>query len=995
MTGPSERDTQLPFLSGLTTEQLLLIEQVCDQFEADFQVDPNLAIESYLVKLPVELHRQACIEMQALQESWRRNERTHDAEELHTLRAQADHQWAGRPTIASTDASGSRPLRAGRFELHELLGSGGAGAVWRAFDRHLARWVALKTPLANTVIDPDKVLQEARTAARLRHPNIVGVLDAGQDELGCFIIHELVEGMTLADKLAQAPYTPREAAKLVSTLAAAVAYAHQAGVVHRDLKPQNILIDADQRPMILDFGLACEWFTGLPNTYHGKLAGTPAYMAPEQAAGRSIRAEPRTDVYALGVILFQLLTGELPFRGDVSSVLHQVVYAEPPRALELSPQVPLELDILCQCCLEKSVARRLASAAFLHEELERYLQHQPIQSRPSSWRSRAAKWFYRNPVVSSLATLASLMIVLLLVGAIATSIVVSRAWEREHILRMEAERERLSAVEARDKQREALEQALEAKTAAHQSQLRAEAESLLSDASLQYLESMIQSSDPVSWVLQTSVGPVTEAPQLADWLDAAAERTRVELVGQPRLQARMLDTLANGCRSLGRYREASNLLDQAELIRGAATASEHAPAPIELVRHQFYRALIFQDKADFAHARQLLLSTLHDCVNLPTPVPLLEADIRFHLGWNYSLAREFEAAVSHFQQALQIRRTECPADSGLIKAAQLALEYCRDAEDGQLSVRQLQAVLVGDDRYSRIVNEYLKMLAWRQLGRWKEASNVYQSILEQLSLALPAKHPLLVLAHGEYAEVCWRSGDFRRALPAIEKVIHWAEELSPDDVRLRQVREIFGHELLRSQRFDEAGEQFRRLIERDTRTGDRFSASAYEGMVWVRLISGHTDEAIDLSEQLLLRTQSEPAYRRAWYHYVHARAAALGGENDMEEKSNQQSYQLACSVTELPQDGLWLERLANIFTREKQYDRSLEILEKAIARERSSHPAQHPHLADRLVTYARVLKQAHRDSESRRALEEAEAIYKASLPQGDRRLVYVVQGLQN
>ncbi len=349
----------------------------------------------------------------------------------------------------------------------------------------------------------------------------------------------------------------REAAKLVSTLAAAVAYAHQAGVVHRDLKPQNILMDADQRPMILDFGLACEWFTGLPNTYHGKLAGTPAYMAPEQAAGKSIRAEPRTDVYALGVILFQLLTGELPFRGDVSSVLHQVVYAEPPRALELSPQVPLELDILCQCCLEKSVARRLASAAFLHEELERYLQHQPIQSRPSSWRSRAAKWFYRNPVVSSLATLASLMIVLLLVGAIATSIVVlAGLGTRTHF----ADGSRARTAERRRGSRQTTRSA-RASAGSQDSSAPVAASSGSRVALERCFAAVFGIDDPVIGSCQLGTAKFGRtghrSSSMADWLDAAAERTRVELVGQPRVQARMLDTLANGCRSLGRYREAA------------------------------------------------------------------------------------------------------------------------------------------------------------------------------------------------------------------------------------------------------------------------------------------------------------------------------------------------------------------------------------------------------------------------------------------------------
>ncbi len=158
----------------------------------------------------------------------------------------------------------------------------------------------------------ERFLTEARVAARLHHPNIVRILDAGQDEQGVFIVSEFVEGLPLSQQLQQRRYSPRHAAEVMSVIAAAVAHAHQSGIVHRDLKPQNILIDTHNRPMILDFGLAYDWFVDSQEG-RGKLLGTPAYMAPEQASHGPSRIEPRSDVYAMGVILFQLLTGELPF----------------------------------------------------------------------------------------------------------------------------------------------------------------------------------------------------------------------------------------------------------------------------------------------------------------------------------------------------------------------------------------------------------------------------------------------------------------------------------------------------------------------------------------------------------------------------------------------------------------------------------------------------------------------------------------------------------
>ena len=976
---------------GLTTEQLLLLEQVCDRFESEFLSGKNSSIESYLAQLPQELHTWARAELQNLEECLHRSCPTQTAESsIHVTQSLAQASPESTEPAGSVDSNQSpqlttRTVRAGRFELVELLGSGGAGAVWKAFDQHLARWVAFKIPLTNTSLNSDRFLAEARTAARLHHPHIVRVLDAGQDELGCFIVSELVEGRTLADRLKQGRLDAHAAAELLSVIAEAVAHAHQSGIVHRDLKPQNILIDPQGRPMVLDFGLACEWFVESPGDSYGKILGTPAYMAPEQASGQSPRAEPRTDVYALGVMLFQLLTGELPFRGDVASVLHQVMHVDPPQATDLNPSVPKDLNTLCQCCLEKTPSRRLASAAFLRDELQRFVNFQPIQSRPSNWRSRVAKWSCRNPVVAALTAVAVTMVGLLLAGAMITTVLISRAWEREHALRLEADRERNNALEARDQQRASLAQAVQAETNAQQARTRAEAESRLSQTSLQYLESMIQSSDPVSWVLQTSVGPVTEAPELADWLDAAAQRTRTELTGQPRVQARMLDTLANGCRSLGKYVEARQLLDQAELVRQAATAPSEIALPEEQVRHQFYRALLWQDTADLSKALELLTSTLEASLALKPSIPLLVADIQFHLGWNRCLARDFDAARPHFQRSLEIRQHECVADSGLIKAAQLALELCDNSEDDHISVRQLTR-LNGHDRYSQIVNDYLKILAWRQLGRWEQAIAAYPPMLDQLATALPPKHPLIVLAHGEYAEVCWRGGDFRRALPAIELAVDWAEELSPEHPKLREAREKFGNELLRAQRFDEAGQQFQRLIDRDKKVGDRFSAAAVEGMIWVHLMAGRSSEAMELTRQLLARTTSEEPYKRAWYLYVTARAAAIAGDHDLEHQCNIQSYELICSVTELPRNSLWLERISNIYSREHQYDRSAEIMTQAIACERETKPPHHPHLADRLMTFATILKNIDRPQESQQAYQEAQAIYKRSLPDDDIRL---------
>ncbi len=473
-----------------------------------------------------------------------------------------------------------------------------------------------------------------------------------------------------------------------------------------------------------------------------------------------------------------------------------------------------------------------------------------------------------------------------MIGALATATVVSQAWSREYDLRMEADRQRAAAITARDQTQAAWHQALQAEALAEKSRQHAEAEAILSQTSLQFLEHMIESSDPVSWVLHASLGPISQSPNLADWLEAASERARTELVNQPRIQARVFDTLANGCRSLGKYDKAKQLLDQSEIIRNTLASTGKSSEPAELIRHQFYRGVLYQDLHDLTQAERLLQAALESSRSLRRSQPLLEADISFHLGLNASLARRFDVAQSHFQQALQIRQQVCPADSSLVKAAQVACELCNEQGDHILSLPQLQALVGGNDLYSRLVQDYLKVLAWRQFEKWGSAAAAYKPVLDQLASALPPKHPLLILAHGEYAELCWRAGDFRQALPAIEETIRLAEEVEPEHVRLRQVREIYGAELLRSLRYENAGRQFQLLIERDLSVGDRFSHVAAEGMIWVKLMTNRKQEGLEQAKDLVSRTQHLPSYQQAWYQYQLARAAMLNGEASLTQTAD-------------------------------------------------------------------------------------------------------------
>ena len=293
------------------------------------------------------------------------------------------------------------------YEIEAVLGRGGMGVVYKA--RHLAlkRTVALKMVLAGGHAGPRELARfrvEAEAAARLQHPNIVQIHEAGEAGGHPYCALEFVEGGNLAGKLDGKPMPAREAAKLVETLARAMQLAHSRNVVHRDLKPANILLAADGTPKITDFGLARRLDNDSSETQAGAVMGTPSYMAPEQASGLAHEAGPAADVYALGAILYDCVAGRPPFKGKtVVETLDQVRTQEPAPPSRCQPGVPLDLETICLKCLRKEPEKRYASAAELADELVRYQHGEPIQARPVGRIERAFKWVKRNPVVTAMA----------------------------------------------------------------------------------------------------------------------------------------------------------------------------------------------------------------------------------------------------------------------------------------------------------------------------------------------------------------------------------------------------------------------------------------------------------------------------------------------------------------------------------------------------------------------------------------------------------------
>lgn len=344
-----------------------------------------------------------------------------------------EHLTDGEATLEETlreweraaEAQPDLPTRIGRFQIEGVLGRGGFGIVFLAQDPELDRRVALKIPRLDAIIfhdGPARFLREAKAAALLGHPNIVTVYEAGQIGAILFIAFEWINGPSLSQWLANQPAlpAPRLSARLIMTLAEAVQHAHQRGIIHRDLKPQNVLIPAEPassvdragipllQAKISDFGMA-RMLDDQAHTHTGAVVGTPTYMAPEQAHTDFGPIGVTTDVYGLGAVLYELLTGRGPFTGPTfAAVIRAVEQDDPVPPQRMNSAVPRDLEAICLKCLEKQPSRRYATAAELGADLERFLAGQPIRARRSTSTERAFRWIQRNSYLS-LAILAAFL----------------------------------------------------------------------------------------------------------------------------------------------------------------------------------------------------------------------------------------------------------------------------------------------------------------------------------------------------------------------------------------------------------------------------------------------------------------------------------------------------------------------------------------------------------------------------------------------------------
>jgi tetratricopeptide (TPR) repeat protein/tRNA A-37 threonylcarbamoyl transferase component Bud32 len=628
------------------------------------------------------------------------------------------------------------------YEIVGKLGEGGMGAVYLARDLKLKREVALKT-LRATESRPELIARfwaEAEVMAAVLHPHVVQVFELGKDPDRPFLAMEHLSGGSLADLMKPgAGMAPREAVALVEKVARGVAAAHELGIVHRDLKPKNVLFSSAREPKVVDFGLAKR--TASDMTESVALMGTPLYMAPEQAAGRAKFVGPPADVWALGVVLYECLSGNKPFEGDtVEAVLGRISSVEPVGLRARVRGLPRDLDTIVTKCLSKAPERRYPTASELADDLGRFLRGEPIAARPPGWVERTRLWGRRHPVRMALV----LMSVLFLVAQSVAIALVVRAYESERQAKATAQERERAASAARDAAQQAAAESGDMAT---------------------LLVRVFDLSTPLGFEPLNADAHALhlDDPAARQLLTAAIQHVRARPPTRSLARAELLDALGSACRSRGMLPDARELLNEAYAIRKELLGADNK----EVAASQHNLGWLAQDEGHFDEAQTRYRQALElRCKWLGADHPLVTVTM-FNLAWvtahQYDSAspERIKTAEKLLRDILE-RQKKCPCgghgDPVLTRVALALVVYAHNDPEHKTEAETLMGEILrelGKHPRSKLicdgVRKYFDSKRFQDEGKFPEAIELRREALKVLRGLVGDEHFFVAAALGDLA----------------------------------------------------------------------------------------------------------------------------------------------------------------------------------------------------------------------------------------------------
>jgi tetratricopeptide (TPR) repeat protein len=761
------------------------------------------------------------------------------------LRALGGQDFALAPPLEHAAPERSAELgRIGPYEIIEQIGRGGMGRIFAARQIGLGRIVALKAlPDTGSAAGPElRFLREAQTAARLRHPNIVAVHDSGRADGHVFFTMDYVEGGDLAQRLRRGPLAPRAAATLLHKVAQALAYTHSEGVLHRDLKPSNILLDGDE-PLLADFGLAAELEPGGDLTAVTGVLGTPHYLAPETICGGSAAITAASDLYALGVIGFEMLAGRTPFAGASAVELPQLIEQRPPPSLrDLAPATPPDLETICSKLLEREPARRYANAAALAEDLRRFLAGEPILAQPPGAWTRLAHYARRHRVAFGIG---AAFATLLLGATIVSSSLAIRARRAEQHALAEA---RTSKALADFLQNDLLAQASPAAQPDRDLKLRTVLDRAASRLEERFHDDPLLEADThrvighvyeslgeyesarqhleQTWRLRTRVlgadapatldaaNDVASAFSNLGRYDDSLRLTRATFARQRELLGRehpdtlsTADALAATLRDLGKITEAEALVTE----NLAIARRVHGPKSASLLLGLSVLGSIRIQQSRLADAEVIFreAAAVQSAVNGPEHPDTLTA-------WNNVAVAcrdqgKLDEAVAVNKRILPLRQRVLGPEhhDTLVTTNNLAGVYkamgrFAEAEPLQAACVQIARRTLGDRHLETLV--FMGNLAdtYRREGRYSDAAVLMRETLELRRTALGATHPHTLITIDLLGDILLRQGKPAEAEPLLRESLAARLQSDTSGWMTAATRAQLGAALLRQRRFAEA-----------------------------------------------------------------------------------------------------------------------------------------------------------------------------------------------